>query len=376
MVNSGLGNRTTTIVIAPYTADKVAAVRDFNARLAAVNAYSEFQLDETPPARRDGRRFDEAAFLALDEGAVRGSFTLNTQEFSFGGEVARVAHYRLPVSEGVLSRAYAGVGLQMLRTALKLEPMLFALGMGGVDRALPQMLKAVGWRLHPVPFYFRVIRAQRFLKELRLFQTGGIRGAAALVARLTGVGPAGIHAVQWLRRYRVDDTIAEPVRAFDAWADALWERANDRYAMIAARDAATLNTLYPVADNRFLRLRVTRDGAIAGWALLLDTQMSGHKQFGDLRVGTIADCLALPEDAGAVIAASADWLANRGVDLIVSNQSHRAWGRACERSGFFRGPSNYVFAASKKLAGALEPFDANRNEMHINRGDGDGPIHL
>ena len=333
-------------------------------------------MDEEPPARRDGRRFAEAAYLALDGHAVRGSFTLNTQEFSFRGEIARVAHYRLPVSEGVLNRAYAGIGLQMLRTALKFEPLLFALGMGGSDRALPQMLKAVGWRLYPVPFYFKVIRAQRFLRELRMFRTGGIRQAGVLAARLTGIGRAGIHAAQWLRQHRSDHTIAEPVRTFDAWADALWERTNYRYAMIAARDAASLNTLYSVTDGRFHRLRVSRDGAIAGWAVLLDTQMNGHKQFGDLRVGTIADCLALPEDAGAVIAAAAEWLADRGVDLIVSNQAHAAWGSACERSGFFRGPSNYVFAASKKLAEALEPFDTNRNEIHVNRGDGDGPIHL
>ena len=237
-------------------------------------------------------------------------------------------------------------------------------------------LKAVGWRLHPVPFYFKVIRAQRFLRELRMLRAGRIRRAAALAARWTGLGAAGLHAAQWVRKYRSADAVAEPVRAFDAWADALWERTNYRYAMIAARDTATLNTLYPVADARFQRLRVSREGAIAGWAVLLDTRMSGHRQFGDLRVGTIADCLALPEDASAVIAAATEWLAERGVDLIVSNQAHATWGLACERSGFFRGPSNYVFAASKKLVEALEPFDRNCSEIHINRGDGDGPIHL
>jgi hypothetical protein len=166
------------------------------------------------------------------------------------------------------------------------------------------------------------------------------------------------------------------VRCFEAWADALWERTNYRYPMIAARDARALNTLYPAADGRFIRLRVTRDGTIAGWALLLNTQMSSHKQFGDLRVGTVADCLALPEDAGAVVAAAAEWLEARGVDLIVSNQCNARWCAALERCGFLHGPSNYVFAASKQLADALEPFDANRHEIHINRGDGDGPIHL
>jgi len=42
------------------------------------------------------------------------------------------------------------------------------------------------------------------------------------------------------------------------------------------------------------------------------------------------------------------------------------------RSGFLEGPSNFIFAAAKKLAALSSAFD----EFHINRGDGDGPIHL
>ena len=61
---------------------------------------------------------------------------------------------------------------------------------------------------------------------------------------------------------------------------------------IAKRDAATLDCLYPPSDPRFIRIRTDH-----GWAVLLDTPMSAHKQFGDLRVGTIVDCLAPPEEA-------------------------------------------------------------------------------
>ena len=60
------------------------------------------------------------------------------------------------------------------------------------------------------------------------------------------------------------------------------------------RDAATLDQLYPPSDPRFLRVR-----AVGGWAVLLDTRMQDHKQFGDMRVGTIVDCLAPPESATA-----------------------------------------------------------------------------
>jgi hypothetical protein len=133
--------------------------------------------------------------------------------------------------------------------------------------------------------------------------------------------------------------------------------------------------------------------------VLLDTQMQGHKQFGDMRVGTIVDCLAPPESAGAVIRAAAGLLEQRGVDLIVSNQLHGAWCTALVESGFRAGPSNYLLALSPALAEAAGGGEMRRQAgvdrlkpvpplhlqgarrptgapFHFNRGDGDGPIHL
>jgi len=117
---------------------------------------------------------------------------------------------------------------------------------------------------------------------------------------------------------------------------------------------------------------VVRQGTVIGWAVPLDTAMRDDKHFGNLRLGSIVDALALPEDAPAVMAAAAGELEQRGVDLIVSNQCHKAWADALRRSGFLEGPSNFIFAAAKKLAALSSAFD----EFHINRGDGDGPIHL
>ena len=83
-------------------------------------------------------------------------------------------------------------------------------------------------------------------------------------------------------------------RLFPAWADKVWGRSQLEYALLAERDAATLDQLYPSSDPRFLRVH-----AVGGWAVLLDTRMQDHKQFGDMRVGTIVDCLAPPESAAA-----------------------------------------------------------------------------
>src|SRR6266705_69741 len=111
--------------------------------------------------------------------------------------------------------------------------------------------------------------------------------------------------------------------------------------MIAVRNSETLNILYPANSKRFLSYKVTRGGGVLGWVVLLDTPMHNDKYFGNLRVGSIVDCLALPENASAVIRAATRVLEERGADLIVSNQSHAAWSTALRNAGFVAGPSNF-----------------------------------
>jgi hypothetical protein len=292
---------------------------------------------------------------------------LRRQSFSAGGETVHAAHYRLPLSEGLIDRAYSMLGLRMVRDALTRESRLYAIGMAGWDKPLPQMLKRLGWRMCAVPFHFKVVRPARFLRHIRALRTSPLRRAALDAAAFTGTGWLGMKALGLARRLpaaRVD-----LARAFSPWADEVWERSRGSYALLAHRDAATLDQLYPPSDARFLRVR-----AAGGWAVLLDTQMRDHKQFGDMRVGTIVDCLAPPEGAGTIVRAATSVLEQRGVDLIISNQLHAAWCGALAESGFREGPSNYLLAISPAFAAAAG--GANHDQFHINRGDGDGPIHL
>jgi hypothetical protein len=115
---------------------------------------------------------------------------------------------------------------------------------------------------------------------------------------------------------------------------------------------------------------------VIGWVVMLTTQMSGHKHFGDMKVGSIVDCLALLEDARLVIEAATDYLESAGVDLIVSNQSSHAWRQALQRTGYLSGPSNFMFLASKELTRVSEPLSPNFSRIHLNRGDGEGPTNL
>jgi hypothetical protein len=306
-------------------------------------------------------------FLAVEEGWVRGGYMLRRQNFSIAGVTVAGAHYRLPVSEGLVNRAYAMLGLRLVRDALAREPRLYAMGMGGWDNPLPQMLRRLGWSMCAIPFHFKVAHPGRFLRHIRALRTSPLRRAALDAAAFTGAGWLGMRAFGLGRRLPVTSCDLAP--AFAPWADEVWERSRPAYALLAQRDAATLDRLYPPSDPRFLRVR-----ASGGWAVLLDTQMQNHKQFGDMRVGTIVDCLAPPESAAAIVRACASLLEQRGVDLIVSNQLHAAWSRALLASGFRTSASNYLLALSPAFVQAAG--GANQDRFHINRGDGDGPIHL
>ena len=369
-----------TIGIEPYRQDFIPAVKCFNARLNGGGVPTEFRFPENHIPnwlpRRNGEPLYQEYFLALENGEVRGGYILKHQKFFVRGELKEVGYYHLPLSEGIVNKTYVSVGAHMLRHALKTQPLLFALGMGGFDRPLPRMLKAMGWSMCTVPFYFRVNRPKRFLHEVRALRKTAWRRFLFDLAALTGTGWLGLTALQVLhRQYSKVGTQLETVNEFTGWADDLVEKCRERYAMLGQRDQENLNLLYP-RGSKFLCLRVARAGRMLGWAVLLDTQMREHRYFGNLRVGTIVDSLALPEDALPVISAASQFLQERGTDMVVSNQSHETWYAALKSAGFLRGPSNFIFAASQALSGCLRPFATNCTKIHFNRGDGDGPINL
>jgi hypothetical protein len=371
------------LAITPFTEDLVPAVKAFNARLLEGGVFHEFQFHESPTCgwlpKIKNRQIYQEYFVAAEDGAMRGGYVLKHQPFSFRGELHDLPFYHGPISEGLFNKKYASVGALLTRHALRMQPLLFALGMGGWEQPLPRMLQAMRWKMFEVPFYFFVAKPFRFLRQIRPLRANLFKSAAAEAGAWSGSGWLAIRAMQRLRRRTPPDdsgVSAEAVVDFGDWADRLWEGCHHRYALVALRDRETLSILYPKEDPRFRRLIVRRDGKPVGWAVLLDTAMRDHKYFGNLRVGSIVDCFGDPQHAAVVGSRALADLTARGVDLVVSNQSHRAWGDALRRAGFLTGPSNFLFAASPQLAARLEPFEANENELHFNRGDGDGPIHL
>ena len=366
------------VEIRPYTHDLEPLVRAFNLRLrAGGERFWSFPESHVPrlTSMLNENPYQEL-FVTCDQREVRGGYLMTHTRFAICGEITWIAcGPQLNTSEGIVNRTYGMTGAVNVRDALQRQPLLYGLGMGGFHEPQARLLAAMKWPLYPVPFFFRVLDPSRFFANIVYLRKSRRAQFLLDLVRHTGLGWAFCLA-QFRPAWKNGVAQMELCDQFGGWADELWSVCKDRYSLIALRDSNTLNRLYPSSDRRFHRLRISRQGKLLGWAVVLDTQMSGHKHFGNMRVGSIVDCLARAEDASAVVRCSNSFLEQRGVDLIVSNQASLAWGKALLDAGYLRGPSNFILALSPMLAARLQPLESSRKSIHMNRGDGDGPINL
>jgi hypothetical protein len=365
------------IVIQPYRQEHESAVQEFNRRLQVSSGDPNlvFSQSATPrwlPPDKNKPVWNEF-YVAVDGSAVRGAYALK-QELVFirGKGLQRVACYHHPLSEGIVDRAFASVGVLLARDALARQPFLYALGMGGMDRPIAKILKALSFNLTPIPFYFRVVHPAKFLRQMQALRQVRSRALLMDIAAATGTGWLAIKSVQRVKGFggRTAPFGTEELTDFSGWADELWNQSKESVSIAAVRDSQTLRLLYSTHVTSVRRLRVSRGGSAIGWAII-GTRRKDPK-FGDMQVGSIVDCWASPENEATVVKAATQALEKDGVDLIVSNQSHCGWCRAFEKVGFLKGPSNFVFAASRKLTELLQPLETNRMSFHITRADGDG----
>jgi hypothetical protein len=365
------------IKIQPFDPSRVEAIADLNRRLAAAGSVWQFPERPEPSwfARAEGSPVFQELFLALDGETVRGGYAFQHRPASFRGEVCPIGQWYQPISEGSVDPKHALVAIQMMRDAMRREPLCFGLGMEGPDSQLAKLATTLRCELRLVPFFVRIENGQRFAREARYLRRR--RALAPLLDVAAATGAAGLGAALMKRALQrvprlAADTVAENVTHFGPWADELWMRCSARYSFVEVRDAATLNGLYVPERQRFRCVRLIRGGTTLGWVVLDSKRTSDDSKFGNLHVGRIADCFAAPEDADVVVRAGVDALASAGVDVMLSNQSHPAWCAALRRNAFLPAPSNFVFGPSPELGKKIRAIDPDGSDVHLNRGDDTG----
>ena len=367
----------------PHAAAHVGAVAAFNRRLAEGGSPWSFYTDPLPDwiAPRPGQAVWREYHVAVDDaGDVRGAYALKPQTWLVHGEPRTVADWQGPFSEGSVDAKFTTLGLRMLRDMLKKYPLLYSWGHGGDEQPVVQMLQKLGWVMHQTPFCLLVLRPSRFLRLNALLRSTPLRRLVLDMAAFSGAGLVllkMLHAALRLRHARRFTAVAIEVPTFGPWADDLWHRCKARYAAIALRDSASMNALVPATGwPAGIRLKVDRGGQTIGWAVVMDTQMRGDARFGTLRVGSIVDCLADPDDTGEVVAVATECLRRRGVDIVISNQAHPAWAQGFAQNGYAVLPNKRMFAPSPALRAVLEPFDETARGLHLTNMDGHGPMAL
>jgi hypothetical protein len=373
------------IEIVPHSESLKDAVEEFNRRMreggSKLGMYTDPVPDWVPKVRPDQKVWREYYLAVEDKHTVRGGFALKPQQWLIHGQLHTVTDWQGPFSEAAYHPKYGMLGLRLMRDMLRRQPLLFAWGAyGRAGDPMTETLRKTGWLMHPTPICLRVLKPYRFLRLNRYLRNEPKRRLALDALAISGAGSIGVRALHLGLRLSSGKLLrarAEQVPRFGEWADVIWERCKRAYTAIAVRDSDAMNTLLPGHGwPPGLILRVTRGDRDVGWAVVMDTAMHDDVRFGDLRVGSVVDCLALPADAAEVVHAATRWLARRGVDIVVSNQAHPAWAGAFRDNGYVVLQAQRYFVVSPELQKALAPFEESARGLHMTGMDGHGPMML
>lgn len=368
------------IQITRLTDNLLPATRAFNARLGPD---APFLLPETMPNLQSGEPSSSDAiswahYIALDGSTARGGFLRMDQPAWLNGETHPVSNYQSVLSEGLRDRKYGVVSVHILKYLEHQTPNCFMVGMGNVENPLPRLLKASGWTLRPVPFQFRIQNVRNFLGEMYIFRQKNYLRIAARVASISGAAWLGIKALQarpFVSPRGLSTLAVERFTKWGSWADEIWAKYRTQCSFAVVRDKSTLELLYPSGQNNLAGLLVRESSRPIGWATWLDTPMKNDRYFGNLRLISILDCVAVPEFIDNFAHRLTGYLAELKADLLITNQYHFLWTSAFRKAGFLTAPSNYLLATSKVLSGAIASSGGEKR-IHLTRGDGDGRIHL
>jgi hypothetical protein len=309
-------------------------------------------------------------FLILEGNAVRGGFALRVQPTWIKDRVYVGTNLQAPVFEGGTGDSSGEVAAWALEHILREQPLAFTAGSGGAGERLPRFLAGRGWKVREIPLAFRAVKVNHLLRQLPALHRNPFVRVGAQLARVTGFGAATLHLAQGRPAFgrRPASLSLHRCQSWEEWSSRIWELTRRRYTLATVRDSATLACLYPSGD-RWLTLRATYGGQHVGWAVLHDGRRRDDVLFGNLRVGTIVDLQALPGHEAALVRAVVERFEARGVDLIVTTQSHRIWRKALGKAGFLAGGAGFYVAVSPMLAGLLDPFDSTQSLIHFNPGD-------
>jgi hypothetical protein len=337
---------------------------------------------DSPPGPMEVERY-----VGVDvAGQVRGAYSLRWQFLWLQGERLLGTHYGYPISEGIVDKQYAMVGVSILRDAVKRCEYLYTLGADGRTGNVFRVAQHAGWAIEDVPFLFRVINGGRFLRRLPQIQRRVERrvlvtifsatGAAQIASGILHAGSAICNHGSSSLRTSVHVTVEE-VATLAAAADEVWSRVRSQYGYCVVRDDAHVELSFPIERTDLHRLVVRHQGSIVGWSVVMIRGLSRLRAYlGDVAPGLIVDAFGDAAYASEIVRAATAYLAARNVDVVITNTSHRGWLIGYKHMGFVAWRSQFPLIVSRSLAGRIGDLNAVMPRIHMSRGDGDGVHYL
>jgi hypothetical protein len=345
----------------PYTVEWEPKVAQSNARLAADKAMFLIPDRAVRPGDHTGSvRLQD--WLAVDDsGQVRGACLLQTRKAWAGNEHVEVVNIQSPLSEGLMDRQFIGLAPWMMREIGRRHPLAYSVGMGNASMPYPRLLKALGWRLQEVPFFFYVLDGRRFLANVRPLREHPKFGLFAKAgASLPFLPNAAFSLLHGWRRSAAPSSPKAPSGTPE------WSRLCMEYGFAASRSAEVVNELYPPDDQRVLRLQVP-----GGLGILRVSRFSSHNYFGNLFVATLSESLCEPGAERQLLDAARKGARDMGAALLLTNQTDPRQCEALATAGWLSHPSNFLVGFSPALAARI-----GDKPVYVTRGDGDGLLNL
>lgn len=240
-----------------------------------------------------------------------------------------------------------------------------------------------------LPQYLRVLNAHGVAENL---QVSGIQALASDLGAMTGglrfrwieslmrvvgwcslaIGEALWVAVSSILRPRTTKADVREERTFDESYDRLWHMVGKQFEACFVRDRASLQAKFGPHGERYRILTYRRGGQLLGYCIIKTKQFANDSRMGNMKMGTIVDCLfdpAADEVLQSLLEHVLTLFAREDVHAVLCTASHRVVRRLLLANGFFSIPGNLNFAFHTRASALLQ--DIPLDGWHLMRGDSD-----
>jgi len=253
-----------------------------------------------------------------------------------------------------------------------------------VEEAALRVFEGVGWRhLGVIPQYVRVLDARAFVRTFA--QRGqpfrskrwswwwrALTRVSGPVAALVHVTFAALAIAGTLRRRGASRVRTAEERGFDPAYTELAERVKDKLGVWVFRDERYLASRYGRRPGAYRVLACREAGRLVGYCIVKLRQFEGDPRMGDIRMGTIVDCVfdpGAPRILDALLASAVGLCRRERVDVVFCSASLRQMGQHLKRHAFVAIPGTLhaAFHDRTSTIGERLPFES----WHLMRGDSD-----